>query len=155
MFSRNAELIWQGRSHIGDQPGVYGDASYAGITSELPVTLSKIDPTGDDSVTLVLRADDVQTFAGYPGHLVTVIAHRTTAADPSHSAETQLTTARLISADISIPVDLSGISSPVHLTVRVRVDTTVPPGLYDDFVVTRLSLRSEDHAYVAELGFSA
>ncbi|MFG1607939.1 hypothetical protein [Actinoplanes sp. NPDC049265] len=158
MFSQNSELIWQGRSHVGDEPGVYGDASYAGLSLELPVTLRKIDAAGDDSVVLVLRTESVQTFAGYPGHLVTVIAHQTSAGDPTHSTETELTAVRLTTADggsKDVAVDLDGIASPAHLSVRVRVDTEVPPGLYDDFVVLGLSLRSADHAYVAELGFSA
>jgi hypothetical protein len=35
------------------------------------------------------------------------------------------------------------------------VDTEVPPGLYDDFVVTRLLNRSVDFTFVASFGFSA
>lgn len=38
------ELIWQGRLQLGDQPGVYGDAAYSGITAELPMTVYRVDP---------------------------------------------------------------------------------------------------------------
>ena len=38
---------------------------------------------------------------------------------------------------------------------RVRVDTTVPPGLYDDFMVTRLLNKSANFTFVASFGFSA
>lgn len=34
-----AEMIWQGRVQIGDEPGVYG-ASYGGSSIEPPVTLT-------------------------------------------------------------------------------------------------------------------
>jgi len=69
-----------------------------------------------------------------------------------------LATERLTSADNNrkdVVVNLVGIVSPVFVSVRVRVDTEVPPGLYDDFVVTRLLNRSVDFTFVASFGFSA
>ncbi|MGQ0717067.1 MAG: hypothetical protein ACT4NP_07075 [Pseudonocardiales bacterium] len=56
---------------------------------------------------------------------------------------------------VEVPVDLAGIASPAFVSVRVRVDTDVPPGLYDDFVVTGLRNKSVDFAFVASFGFSA
>ena len=44
MLSSSPELIWKGRIHLGDEPGIFGDAEYAGISLELPVTLEKTDP---------------------------------------------------------------------------------------------------------------
>ncbi|HEV7450602.1 MAG TPA: hypothetical protein VGO16_04285 [Pseudonocardiaceae bacterium] len=67
-------------------------------------------------------------------------------------------TARLKTADNNrkeVPVNLAGIATPVFVSVRVRVDTTVPPGLYDDFVVTRLLNKSANFTFVASFGFSA
>jgi len=158
MLSAQPELIWEGRVHLGDEPGVYGDAAYAGLAMELPLTLQKTDPTGPNTTTLVLRTQDVQTFAGYPGHLVTVTNYQPNPGDPTHSSENVLTTQRIASADNNrkeVPVNLAGLPSPVYVSVRVRVDTTVPPGLYDDFVVTRLANRSPNFTFVASLGFSA
>jgi len=137
---------------------VYGDAGYSGITLEFPVTLRKTDPAGADTTTLAVRTQDVQTFAGYPGHLVTVTAYEPSQDDPNHSIETVLTTARLTSDShdrAELVVDLAGIPSPAFVTVRVRVDTEVPPGLYDDFVVTRLTNESANFVFVASFGFSA
>ncbi|HET9256151.1 MAG TPA: hypothetical protein VFO16_13255 [Pseudonocardiaceae bacterium] len=158
MLSARPELIWEGRLHMGDEPGVYGDAAYSGIAMELPLTLRKTDPSGPDTTTLVLRTQDVQTFAGYPGHLITVTAYQPDPHDPARATEKVLTTATLTSADNNrkeITVDLAGIGSPAFVSVRVRVDTTVPPGLYDDFVVTRLSNKSVNFTFVASFGFSA
>ncbi|MGH3899031.1 MAG: hypothetical protein ACRDTA_12440 [Pseudonocardiaceae bacterium] len=158
MLSVQPELVWEGRIHLGDEPGVYGDAAYSGIALEFPLTLRKTDATGLDTTTLVLQTQDVQTFAGYPGHLITVTAYQLAPQDPTHTIETPLATATLSSADNNrkeVPVDLSGLTSPVFVSVRVRVDTEVPPGLYDDFVVTRLLNKSANFIFVASFGFSA
>jgi hypothetical protein len=37
----------------------------------------------------------------------------------------------------------------------VQVDTSVPHGLYDDFVVTQLWNKSDNYNVVAALGFNA
>ncbi|MGH3623210.1 MAG: hypothetical protein ACRDQ5_15670 [Sciscionella sp.] len=158
MLSAGAELVWEGRIHLGDEPGVYGDAEYPGITLEFPLTLRKTDPAGPDTTTLVLRTQDVQTFAGYPGHLITVTGYRPDPADPTHATETVLATERLTTADNNrknVNIDLTGFTSPAYISVRVRVDTEVPAGLYDDFVVTRLLNRSTNFTFVASFGFSS
>ncbi|GAA3436343.1 hypothetical protein GCM10018954_059520 [Kutzneria kofuensis] len=157
MLSVQAELVWQGRLHLGDEPGVYGDAAYSGITLDLPLTLRKTNPHGPDTTVLALLTEGVETYPGYPGHLVGITAHRAQPGDPTQFAVAELTTARLTSADNNskeMTVDLTRIASPVFLSVRVQVDTAVPPGLYDDFVVTRLSNRSTNYTWVASFGFS-
>lgn len=157
MLSAQSEPIWEGRQHLGDEPGIYGDAAYSGIALEFPVTLRKTDPSGEDTTTLVLHTQDVQTFAGYPGHQITVTAYQPDPSDPTHTTETVLTTERLTSADDNrkeLPLDLAGVGSPTFISVRVRVDTGVPPGLYDDFLVTKLLNRSVNFTLVASFGFS-
>ncbi|MGP4001763.1 hypothetical protein [Streptomyces sp. 8N706] len=156
MLSSNAELVWQGRIHLGDEPGIYGDASYSGLGVELPLTVERIGTTGPESTTLTLETRDLKTFQGYPGHLVEVFLFTSGAADPNHWTRTTLATQRL-SGDSNtwdIPVSFTGHPSPHRLSVRVSIDTEAPAGLYDDFVLTRLSNRSPGFTYVASLGFS-
>ncbi|MFJ3728502.1 hypothetical protein ACIPYQ_38870 [Streptomyces sp. NPDC090045] len=158
MLSSKPELIWQGRIHLGDEPGVYGDASYAGLTTEIPLTLQKTDPAGQDSTTLRVVTQDVETFTGYPGHLITVVLYEPDPAASFHSREVVLATARLTSADgghKDVLLDLTNRPSPLRVSVRIRVDTEVPPGLYDDFVVTKLLNKSSGYVFVASLGFTA
>lgn len=72
--------------------------------------------------------------------------------------ETSLGTERLTSAGTNrqeITVNLADKVSPMFVSVRVRIDTEVPPGLYDDFVVTRLLNKSPNFTFVASLGFHA
>lgn len=158
MLGSRPELVWQGRIHLGDEPGVYGDASYSGLTTEIPLTLQKTDPAGPNSTTLQVRTQDVETYATYPGHLVTVILYEPDPNQPYHSKEVVLATTRLTSADnnqVDLAINLANRALPARVSVRVRVDTEVPPGLYDDFVVTRLSNKSPDYTFVASLGFNA
>lgn len=156
MLSPQPELIWQGRIHLGDEPGVFGNAFYSGLATELPVTLQKTDPSGPDTTTLVVVTKNVETFSGYPGHLITVTLYEEDPSQPFHSIETVLATERLTSADNNrqeITLNLAGKTSPIFVSVRVRIDTEVPPGLYDDFVVTRLLNKSQNFTFVASLGF--
>lgn len=158
MLSPQPELIWQGRIHLGDEPGVFGNACYSGLAAEFPVTLQKTDPAGPDTTTLVVVTKNVETFSGYPGHLITVTLYEEDPDQPFHAIETVLATERLTSADNNrqeITVNLADKTSPIFVSVRVRIDTEVPPGLYDDFVVTRLLNTSQNFTFVASLGFNA
>ena len=158
MLSQQSELIWQGRIHLGDEAGVFGDAAYSGLATELPVTLQKVDPAGPDATTLIVETENVETFAGYPGHVITVTLYQEDPGQPNHFVETVLATERLTSADNNrkeITVNLAGKPSPIFVSTRIRIDTEVPPGLYDDFVFIRLSNQSENITFVASLGFTA
>lgn len=158
MLSAQPELIWRGRIHLGDEPGVYGDACYSGLSAQLPITLVKTNPAGTDTATLVIRTADVQTFGGYPGHLVNVIIYQEDPGNPFHWNQTVIATERIASGDNNrkeVSIDLAAYVSPYFLSVRLRVDTEVPPGLYDDFVFTRLENTSPGFTFVASLGFRA
>jgi hypothetical protein len=152
------ELVWQGRIQLGDEPGVYGDACYAGLAAELPFTLVKTNSTGPDTTTIILQTIGVQTFSGYPGHRLTVTLYEPDPNQQFHWTETVLVTTRLTTADNNhkeIPLSLAGKTSPYFLSLQVRADTSVTPGLYDDFIVARLLNKSPDFTFVASLGFRA
>jgi hypothetical protein len=158
MLSPEPEMIWRGRIHLGDEPGIYGDASYGGLSVELPLTLQKINAAGPDTTILSLRTADVQTFAGYPGHGLTVTLFQPDPAQPLHWNEVPLATAVIGSADNNrkdVTINLAGHTSPYFLSFKIEVDTDVPPGLYDDFVVTQLLNISVNSTFVASLGFRA
>lgn len=158
MLSPKPELIWKGRIQLGDEPGSYGDACYSGLGVELPATLERTSAAGPNTTTLVVRTEDVETFSGYPGHLIAVMLYEPDPAQEFHWQERTLREVRLTSADNNrkdIEIDLTGSASPHFISVRIRIDTEVPPGLYDDFVVTRFAHRSEDFRYVASFGFKS
>jgi hypothetical protein len=152
------ELIWQGRLHFGDEPGVYGDAHFVGLASEWPLTLHKFDPTSTTGGTITFRiqADEVKVFAPSLGHSVTVTRSvpDPQAGNPYHWTRVVLPivganhlSSDVLEFDVALPVD----AATVYLGLRLEVDTSVTPGLLDDFVVRRLTAKSSTHD--ALLGF--
>jgi len=155
--SPQQEMIWQGRLHLGDEPGIFGDAAYTGLSAELPFTIFRSDPTAQE-FKLVLHTADVDTFQGYPGHEITVFTYLPDPAQQFHSIQQVLATARLLSADHDtkeVSVNVGSGPGPFFLSVRLRVDTTVNPGLYDDFIWRRLSLKVSNVQFFASFGFSS
>lgn len=153
-----SEFIWQGRIHLGDEPGVYGDAHYSGLCAELPITVFRSDPTKLDDLpfTLVFDTEDVAIFQGYPGHEIVVTAYDPDPAKPFHSIERVLAHARLTSADNNhkeITVQSGATAGPFFVSLRLRIDTSVNPGLYDDFVFAKLSFASQNFSFYASFGF--
>lgn len=139
------ELIWQGRIHLGDEPGVYGDASYSGLCAELPITVRPFDPTSSkEDINFELKAEGVSVFAGYPGHLITVFGYEPDPpAGPFKWKQVTLLTSTMTSNRVQ--VTLPSLKNHKFVSIQIRVDTTVKAGLYDDFVFIRLSLRSTTH----------
>lgn len=148
------ELIWQGRLHMGDEPGIYGDAHYAGLSIDLPLTVNSFATSQHDNNTLVIRGEGVKIYDGYPGHQVTVVQYLETT-DPAHWDEHVLEESRMTKDRREVTLEHGVLrpasTMPVYLSVRVRVDTEAPPGRYDDFVIVALELVSR--TYYASFGF--
>lgn len=152
------ELVWCGRLHLGDEPGVYGDPCYAGLAIDLPVTIRPLPsppvPDAEDRLIFVLKADAVRTFPGYGGHRVAVVRYEETS-EPNRWRERALAEERMDAAEKTVVVPLDGNApagnAPLYASVRVRLDTEVGPGFYDDFVLLSLTLRPE--RYYASFGF--
>jgi hypothetical protein len=129
---------------LGDEPGVYADAYYCGLAVQFPVQLFPFLPNINSpaNLTFLLEADEVQTFKGYPGHLVEVFAYERLR-KRNHWHARLLKSGRL--KKNSIKIQLKGILPSPYMSVRVSVDTEVPPGLYDELVLRRLSQLSQTH----------
>lgn len=154
MKNPQSEQIWKGRIHLGDDPGIYGDASYSGLSCQLPVTLTRFAPAGtDDDITFQVGTIDVQIFNPYPGHKVTIVAFipipDTT---PQQFQSVVVGEARITTSGV-LSVGTTNTTDKRYFSVRVQVDTDVPPGLYDDFVFVSLSLKSTTH--FADFGLRA
>jgi hypothetical protein len=152
------EFVWRGRTHLGDEPGIYGDAYYAGLCAEWPLTMRRYDPkdTSDGGVRVRLEAEDVGVLPPYPGHRVSVACYVMDRSSHALSSWRRLSSesacdCRMQSNPIELDITLPGGFAALYLSVRIEVDTTMHPGLYDDFVVTRLSIFSTTH--FASFGF--
>lgn len=158
MISPQPELIWQGRIQLGDEPGTFTDAAYSGLSVEFPVTVRDTNAaSAQDVLTLILCAERVKVFAGYPGHLIKVFYYQESST-PFHWIQKLYNTFRLTANTIQLDVDLTAIkpSDPkknIYLSLSVEVDTDVTPGLYNDFVLLSLSSASDQYKYVTSFGF--
>ena len=152
MINPAAEMVWRGSVHLGDEPGVFGAADYSGLAAEWPVTITPFDPTsGDARIKLVLRCDAVKVSPPYPGHSVELRAYvpDPTPANPYQFKQISVLSGHLNTNSLTLPV--SATLPSAHVSLAVRVDTSVKPGLYDDFLVIELSLESDTH--YAQFGF--
>lgn len=148
MVKNAHEPIWAGNIHLGDEPGIYGHAPYAGLCIELPVTITPFDATSPSlDVHFEVLAEEVKIHPPYSGHLVTILA-----CSPSAGAHTWTRTVvgqgRLDSHRLELPISGTGFR---HCIVRVEADPAVAPGLYDDFRLLALNLMSTTH--YADFGF--
>ena len=154
------ELIWQGRLHLGDEPGAFGDAAYCGLSAELPITIRRPDPsdTQASQFKILLETEGLETYVGYPGHRLEVLIYEPDPHQVNHSVERVLAVAQFTGGDNNrkeILGDVGVAPGPIRLSVRLRSDTTVNPGFYDDFVWIRLSLITHGFEFFASFGFSA
>lgn len=142
------ELIWEGQLHLGDEPGIYGNAPYVGLSVDLPVTLGAFDPAGTMfDVHFELLADRVKINAPYTGHRITVFA---CTAQPGSQIWTRTKVGEGLLDGHRAEVAVRGIGAAHHI-VRLEVDPDLPPGLYNDFWFKALSLMSTTH--YADFGF--
>ena len=153
--TKKNELIWQGRLHIGDEPGIYGDAAYCGLSAELPFTIYRSD-VAMTSFKLVLETEGLETFPNYLGHGIDVVMYLPDTKVAYHSIEKVVAQARFTGVDKNrkdVIVSVGNEPGPFRLSIRLRCDTTVNPGFYDDFVLRKLSLTAKDFSFYASFGF--
>jgi hypothetical protein len=152
------ELIWRGRLHMGDEPGVYGDASYVGLVTEWPITLKKFEPRSQEAGSAVfhLSAENVSVLPPYKGHRVTFWRYQAapTPENPLAWSRVQIepdADHRLSAPEAIIEMDIPDDAPAIYMSVRVEVDTSPQPGLYNELVLVELRLLST--TYFATLGF--
>ncbi|MDP9383006.1 MAG: hypothetical protein M3Q29_23290 [Chloroflexota bacterium] len=154
MEGASPQFVWRGRLHLGDEPGVYGDACYAGLSTDLPLTVREFEENPPDAATFVLLTEGGNVHPGYPGHKVEIVYYEETD-QPAHYRERVLAEGRLLPGQMQVRTDLGLVTppprTPRYISVRVRLDTSMPPALYDDFVLVGLSLQSTK--YYASFGF--
>ena len=153
MLSPEPELVWEGRIQLGDEPGVYGDAAYTGLTTEFPMTLFRGSGATTDQIDLTIEAEHVSNFKPYPGHQVVVRWYEDDGTGNYQWKEVPLVDDRLKSDKLTVTVKLPSKASPAYISCSVRIDTTVAAGLYNDFVMRRLTVTSANYDYTASFGF--
>ncbi|MEM6721370.1 MAG: hypothetical protein AAF611_18730 [Bacteroidota bacterium] len=155
MKNSQSELVWQGNTHMGDEPGIFGNASYSGLSYELPITIGSFDGKDEKQVKLILESKYVKTFKPYNGHKITVFEYLPDPSPTNPYAWKQTIIAQDFLKDSNKPKDIlfNIKGKTAYISCRIEIDTTVKPGLYNDFLIKQLSFYSENYYYYASLGF--
>ncbi len=146
-------LVLAGQYHLGDNPGLFQDATFVGYVLALPltVTLDSDEPGAD--ATFHVETHDVETWGPdeWQGHPV-----RLTGAGGTHElgrlkdpddTSGRVERFRLSIGKAKLEELLGGRNGSVVLTVEVE-KRSATPGIADDFVLTRL----ETTGMIARIG---
>lgn len=154
MKSTQSELIWLGKTHLGDEPGIFSNASYGGLAFELPITVKSFSGS-KMSVSLILRTEFVKVFSGYKGHKVTITMFVPNSSTPNqYDYKEVILLEDYITDSVNDKIlnfEIEG--KHIFLSCKLEVDTSVTPGLYDDFLFSQLNFKANNHEYFASLGF--
>lgn len=145
------DLVWRGRIQLGDEPGIYSDSQYGGLCLELPIEFlpyPNVDPDVG-GLTVEIEAQEVKIYEGFKGHPVTLFAVEVD--DNGKWVRRWLGSGELNNENEGhAEITLNG-EVPHYAVIRVESNSELPPGLYDEIVVCRLSIKST--AYYGYLGF--
>jgi hypothetical protein len=160
MMNANSTFIWQGAIHIGDEPGIYGNDHYSGLSIEFPLTIKNFNPSSPlaDVLKFEFLTENVNVFQGYLGHL-TVVRQYTPDPQPTNPFKWKETVIKnndripnnATSTVVDVPVN--GSADPIYLSVAIEIDTDVKPGLYDDFLFTGLQYTTTTQNVYVNFGF--
>jgi hypothetical protein len=140
------KTAWQGAMHIGDNPEKHPKVASAGMGFQVPVRLAAGKLTK-----LTVTAEGVETQAGN-GHYAEVVAHFEKQPAKAPAKEVVVGTFRLkddsgrekgFEFEFDSGKHLGG-TTPDYYSVRVRVDTHIALGLWDDFLVKRIDVEQTD-----------
>lgn len=140
------DLIWRGRLQLGDEPGIYGDLPYVGLSAMFPIELFPFDSTlfeAAGEVHVIVSLEEVRTYSGYPGPLVVVAKQVANPQSPGHWASHELERTH-IGPDGRARITLRG-NIPRYVTLSVHADLSTPPGLCDEIVIRKLVTLSTSH----------
>lgn len=128
-------LMWTGALNLGDTPGVFYDAQFAGLLIQVPVAISFV-PDGTGPIKLLLMTSEVEVFNGktHP------VYWDWTPGTPFPNPIGQIDDVDLLPGHpeyhpLSIPAAVAGVG---RHTLTIHVNPEVAAGMKDDFVLRRI-----------------
>ncbi len=128
-------LVWTGLLNLGDTPGVFTDAQFAGLMLQIPITITFPDES-TDPIHLLLKTTEVEIFNGKKHS----VYWDWTAGNPlpppvGFIDDTDIVPGRPEFHLLSIP----GADAPKGKhSITIIVNPDIPAGLRDDFVLKRI-----------------
>ncbi|PZD70942.1 hypothetical protein C1752_08717 [Acaryochloris thomasi RCC1774] len=125
-------LLWSGAINLGDTPGVFNNAQFAGLLVQIPVTLSFI-PENDLPVRFLLKTSDVEIFNDKKHPVFWDWEPGTALPSPvGYVDDTDLIPEQPEFHELSVPHSAAAVGP--H-TITLQVNSEVSAGLRDDFVL--------------------
>jgi len=139
------DLLWRGKLQLGDEPGIYGDAQYGGLSMEVPVELFPYSGQfqSEGLVQIGVRARDVKVYEGFPGHPVVLFGFFQ--ADGKMWTKKQLAATRLTTDTQGTAILTLKGPIPRYVSLQVSTDISIQPGLFDEMIVEEIWLDSVTH----------
>ena len=129
-------LIWTGSLNLGDTPGVFMDAQFAGLLLQLPITITFLPPAGTDPIQMLLMTTEVEIFNSKKHPVYWDWTPGSTFPTPvGFIDDTDLIPGRPEYHLLSIP--RSSVSEGRH-SITIQINPDIPAGLRDDFVLKRI-----------------
>jgi hypothetical protein len=128
-------IIWTGALHLGDTPGVFMDAQYAGLLVQIPITIT-FAPAGTNPAILKLTTTEVEIF-NLKKHSIywDWIPGSPFSTPVGFIDDVDQTTGTPETHQITVPNNLATVGKH-SITIQINPETDA--GLRDDFVLRRL-----------------
>ncbi len=128
-------VIWSGSLHLGDTPGVFMDAQFAGLLLQLPVTITSA-PQGTGPVGLRLTTTEVEVFGGRKHPVFWDWTPGATLPEPvGFIDDEEPVPGHPEFHQLAVP---AAAATPGRHWVTIQVNPDVAAGLRDDFVLRRV-----------------
>lgn len=129
-------MIWSGSLNLGDTPGVFNDASFAGLLLQIPVTITYIQDEAKEPVRFLLETTEVEIF-GEKRHAVywDWTPGQVFPGPVGFIDDTDQVPGKPEFHILEIPAEQAGTGQ--H-SITIVVNPEVPAGLRDDFVLRRI-----------------
>ena len=126
-------IFISGAYHLGNNPGVFQSASFAGLSLTFPATLTW-KPTANN-IALVLHTHDVESWGGTGGHTVKINQTKVGEIKDVNNADhpNEVTTIPMVRTDFE-----AILPGKDYFTIGIELHLTTPPSMADDFVLTRI-----------------
>ena len=145
-MNRTPIVLVTGRYQLGDDPGLFQDALYVGHELSLPFTRTW-DSGGD--ITLKFYTHDVETWADWQGHRVTI--NNTEIGFLKDDAAEEGGAGEMIPLLIPAAKLQAALSGNDRFLLNITLGTQKStPGMADDFVLWRIE---SDGTFAAKLGW--
>jgi len=128
-------LIWTGSLNLGDTPGVFMDAQFAGLLLQIPITITFL-PSGSDPVLFLLMTTEVEIFNNKKHPVYWDWTPGSTLPTPvGFIDDTEIIPGRPEFHLLTVP-RASATVDKHWITIQVNPD--IPAGFRDDFVLRRI-----------------